>query len=1201
MNRIIDISKWLFSGALLVCLFVLPGQIQAADGETMTLEEAIQKISYRYDVYFTYNKSLIQELTVDYSEIEDQSLEEAMEQVLAGTLLRYRIHENKYVIIYRRDREGITSLKKMARHLDDLIVSEEKREKSKINVVRQLGATSTLGSIHLEKHRIVHNVSGTVTDQAGESLIGVNVVVKGTNKGTATDFEGRFTLEDVNEQATLVFSYVGYQTQEVDVKGRTNISVTMTEDLQTLDEVVVVGYGTQKKVNLTGAVDVVSGDELSSRPASQVSQLLQGKTSSTLVTMNMRGGEPGAGQSIQVRGFGSIKGDTKPLVLVDGVEMDMNLVDPASIESISILKDASASAIYGSRAAFGVILIQTKKGADQPTRVRYSNITSLNVPYYTPDMYDSYTYATVFNQARANAGLSPTFGHEQVDRIKGYIDGTYQYPYNPDQPPFNHWRGRWDGNANVNWGQEYFTNSILQKHNINIEGGNEKLQFYTSLGYLDEPGIIRWGNDKFKRYNLLGNLSARATDWLKFDFSARYAKNITDRPNGGVWGDRSGYWMHFNILWPTMPKYNIDGSVHNPIMVALMDGGRVITEHDNSRFSVGTEIEPVPGWKTFLRYNYTTRLGSTVDHMFPVETTIANGTTGNIGFAQSALQEVLQTGNYSVLTAFTQYEKSLANHNFSAMLGYEHDYSYNRNMIGLGADLISDQVPSISTALGTKEISDQIYHWATQAGFGRLNYDFDGKYLVELNARYDGSSKFAPGQRWGFFPSGSVGYILSRENFWASAEPVVQYLKLRASYGSLGNQAIRGPQLIRRGQSFEEVSDPNVTNYLYLEEIPIHQRLFRIIDGVRPIYADMPAIASEFLTWETITTTNLGIDAGMLNNRLMLEFDWYKRITDDMIGPSVELPSVLGAGAPTTNNAKLETVGYEFSLEWRDDIKNFEYNAKFGLGDYKSTILEYVNETGYVHGWYPGKRVGDVWGLTTAGLIQTDAESSEMADQSYYFTKWGPGDIKYADLNNDGKIDPGQNTLDDHGDLSIIANTTPRYQFSFSGGVKWKNLDLNMFWQGIAKRLFVPDNRSEYYFGHVHTPANAILLKNSEYHLDYWRPADETNFLGPNTDAYQPRPYFSNERNKNFQTQSRFIDNANYVRLKNLQLGYTLPGSVTSRTPFADARIYFSGENLLTFQSMPKAFEPESMISSGSMMRTYPIRQMYSIGLNITF
>ena len=1121
------------------------------------VKKALKKVADQGRLKLLVNHDLLQDGRNLTLELLDVNLREAFEQILEHTSLDFRVAGNGYIIIV-----------------------------PKLEVRK----------VQLEQESITGRVIDSVT---GESLPGVNILVKGTSTGGSTDADGVFELTVPSLNDTLIVSYIGYQQQEIAITGRTDFEIELTPSVISGDELIVVGYGTQRRTNLTGSLEVISGDALASRPAAQTGQLLQGHSPGMLVSMNMRGGEPGAEQNFQLRGVGSISGDSSPLVLVDGVEMDMNLVDPSSIEDITILKDASASAVYGSRAAFGVILIQTKSGVEQPTRVTYNNITSANVPYYVPSMLDSYTYGTVFNQARANAGLGPIFGPAQMERIRGYIDGTYEHPYDPEQPPFNHWRGRWDGNANVNWPQEFFKDfSLQQKHTLSVEGGDQNTQYYTNLGFQDQPGIMNWGNDSYQRYNLLGNVSTRVSDWARFDFSARYVNTETDRPNGGVWGDRSGYWMHINILWPTMPMYNMDGSLHNPIMVALQDGGRVVTENSNARFSIGTEIEPISGWTTNIRYNYTHRTGTTTNLMHPVETQIADGSTGNIGFAQTGLYQQLRSGHYSVFTGYTQYEHQIENHSFSAMAGYEQDYDFNRWITGEGYGLASVDVPSISTALGTKEVDDVINHWATQGIFGRFNYNYDERYMLEISARYDGSSRFEEGQRWGLFPSASVGYNISREDFWEPLEPYVQTLRLRASYGSLGNQTIRAPEIIQSGQSFEEVHDPNVANYLYLEEIPIHQRLGRIMDGTRPNYADMPAIRSEFLTWETVTTANIGIELATFSDRLLLEFDWYHRITDNMMGPSVELPSVLGASAPRTNNAKLETRGYELTLAWRDMIGEVFYNARIGLGDSQTTILEYINETGNVHTWYAGKKHGDVWGLTTDGLIQDENES--MPDQSYYHANWGPGDIKYRDLTGDGRVHPGEQTLDDHGDLSVIANTTPRYQISFTGDIGWRNWDFHMFWQGIGSHPFVPATGSEFYWGKLHHPNSAILVEDS-HHLDYWRPADETNFLGPNTDAYMPKPYFSSERNKNLQTQTRFIDNARYLRLKNLQIGYTLPSTVTARTPIHNMRVYFSGENLLTFQSLPKAFEPENMIASNTMMRTYPITQMYSLGLSITF
>jgi hypothetical protein len=359
-------------------------------------------------------------------------------------------------------------------------------------------------------------------------------------------------------------------------------------------------------------------------------------------------------------------------------------------------------------------------------------------------------------------------------------------------------------------------------------------------------------------------------------------------------------------------------------------------------------------------------------------------------------------------------------------------------------------------------VDDAVNHWALQGYFGRINYNFKEKYLLELNARYDGTSRYEDGQRWGFFPSASVGYNISSEKFWDPIQPYVQNVKLRASYGTLGNQNIIADQIIQRGQSFEEVHNRNAHNYLYLQRVPIEPLLNHIIDGERPIYADIPQIRSERLTWETIRTTNLGLDAGFLNNRLTAEFDWYYSTTDNMIGPSVQLPSVLRASAPSTNNAKLATRGYELTLSWKDQVGDFSYDGKFMLGDYQTEILEYINETGRIYNWYAGKMHGDVWGLTTDGLIQEVGE--DMPDQTYYYSTWGPGDMKYVDLNQDGKVNPGLQTLEDHGDLSVIVNTTPRYEIGFSAGFKWKNLDFNMFWQGIGSHPFIPNSGSEFYW-----------------------------------------------------------------------------------------------------------------------------------------
>ncbi|HET9487966.1 MAG TPA: SusC/RagA family TonB-linked outer membrane protein, partial [Chryseosolibacter sp.] len=428
--------------------------------EDTSLKKALSRIERIAGVKFTYSPSVIEEDQIVSVKASQQPLAEVLDALLGPLNIHYKLIADR-ISLYKPS---------------SAIPATENDHQASFAVNPLLPIT------------------GTVLDAESQPLPGASVIEKGTSNGTTTDADGRFSIDVVSENTILVISFIGFISQEVAVNGRSVIDVVLQEDVQSLQEVVVVGYGEQKKINLTGAIDVVSGEDLSNRPAAQVGQLLQGQAPSMLISMTQRGNEPGVSQSFQIRGVGSISGNSAPLVLVDGVEMDINLVDPSSIESISVLKDAASSAIYGSRAATGVILIQTKKGDERPLRVSYGNITSINRPIYVPDMMSSYTYATVFNQARANAGLSPTFGPEQVDRIKGYMEGTYPYPYNPDQPPNSIWQGRWMGNANVDWAQEYFRDySVQQKHNINVEGGTKNTQYYATIGLLDQPGIFKWG------------------------------------------------------------------------------------------------------------------------------------------------------------------------------------------------------------------------------------------------------------------------------------------------------------------------------------------------------------------------------------------------------------------------------------------------------------------------------------------------------------------------------------------------------------------------------------------------------------------------------------------------------------------------------------------------------------------------------------
>lgn len=1040
-------------------------------------------------------------------------------------------------------------------------------------------------------------VTGKVTSAKDEEgLPGVNVVIKGTAQGTVTDGEGNYSLDVPDENTVLVFSYIGFKKEEVTVGNQAVINIALALDFTSLDEVVAVGYATQKKVTLTGSVDVVTGEELQSRPAGSVSQLLQGIAPSLNISVSKLGGEPGAESTWNIRGIGTLSGNSSPLILVDGVATDINSVNPNTIESISILKDAAASAIYGSRAPFGVVLITTKQGSkDSKFSLSYNNNFGFASPIGVPHMESSVNLATAFNQVNANDGIGPKFPDEQIAGMQAYIDGNGE-EYDLNNPFNNMWLGRHVGYANYDWNSMYWKkNSFRQKHDISMSGGNSKTQYYLSSEYYGQDGLFNYGTDKSDRYSVLANVTSQVNDWIKINFSSRFAQTGTDRPVGPFGYDDARFFMlqAMQTFWPMMPMYNygVDKSdrihsINNPLIRLLETSGRNATTKNDSRITLGMELEPVKGWKTKFSYNYNYYNSRNETTLLPVPVHLPSGDINNIGSSTANYNTSSSSGDYKLLNAITSYEKNISDHYFKVLLGYESESYFDSYLYGSVTNLITPYVASINTGTGTQVLNESKGHSGTEAVFGRLQYNYKEKYLFEINGRYNGSSRFAPNNRWGFFPSISAGYNISKEDFWAPISDIVNSLKIRGSYGSLGNQ--------------------NVANYLYLSTVPTGVNLGYIIGNERPMFASMPSMVSGSLTWETVTTLNVGADMAFLDNRLDVNFDWFNRVTDNMFGPAETVPSILGTTPPLKNNAKMETKGWETSISWRDMIgSDFSYNLKLMIGDAKSFVLEYNNKNGLIDDFYNGKELGEIWGYTTDGIIQTEGEA--MPDQSVFYDTWGPGDIKYKDLDGDGKITYGDRTLDSHGDLSVIGNSTPRYSIGISGGFAWKGIDFNMFWQGIGKHTFFPEYTwsSSTFWGIAGGTNNSTIFK--EGHLDYWRPADETNILGPNTDAYYPKPYFSAENDKSRQIQTRYLLNSSYLRLKNLQIGYTIPTEITQKVYIQKLRLYFSGENLLTLTKLTDLLDPETGFATTGYKgtrgigRVYPLSRVYSFGLNLTF
>ncbi|PPL02736.1 SusC/RagA family TonB-linked outer membrane protein [Parapedobacter indicus] len=1034
-------------------------------------------------------------------------------------------------------------------------------------------------------------IEGRIVDENGKPLNGVTVIVKGTTKGTTTDPEGRFVISEVAVGDILKISYMGYEPQEVTLDGSQLLTVTLREITTALEELVVVGYAVQKKENLTGAVATIRSEELQNRPVSNVSEALQGLSSNLNITQTGSSGEAGGGLNINIRGAGSLSGNDAPYILVDGVPMDINQINPNDIESISVLKDAAASAIYGSRAPFGVILITTKNGhiGDDRVTVQYSNNFSLSSPIGLPHMTNSLNFVTAYDQASVNAGLSPNFTPMNIERIKQYMAGEIQEE-TWKLPTGNDWAGNgiWDiaGNGNNDWLHIFFRDNVLrQKHDVSIRGGGSKSSYFISAGLWDQPDELRYGDQFYKRYNLTANLSSQVTDWLTFNLNSKFSNEDFQYFNTTEGFDRATQYHNFLRTNPFRPLYLPNGEFSQISNIQMMeDGGKEVHNDKTYTMRLSGVLEPIKNWQTTISYSFRGGIlgidntQSTVYGTLPDETKVA------VAYPLSKYGSSKLTENYQLFNVVSTYQVNTGSHNFMGLIGFEQELN---QISGISVDknnILTPSVPSISTSTGNILADDEKSHWATQGVFGRLQYNYAGKYLAEFNIRYDGSSKFAEGDRWGIFPSISVGYVVSEENFWQPIRSYINDFKLRGSWGRLGNQ--------------------NVANYLYLERLGVNTNLGWIIGDERPNFVTGPNIISPTLTWETSETKNVGLDASFLNKRLSLSFDLYERMTRRMFGPAEAVPIVLGTDPPQRNNASLETKGFELSLGWQDKIaQNWSYNVAFNLADNRTFITDYNNPNRTLSTWYVGQEMGEIWGLTTAGIYQTDQEAQAGPDQRLFYPTWGAGDIRYADLDGDNTITRGSWTADNSGDYSVIGNSNPRYLFGLNLGVEWKNLRLSAFFQGVGKRDFAFDGTTNdmlFYGFNGQQWWNMTLMPE---HLDYWRPAGESNLLGPNTNAYYPKPYLSEQDYKNKQIQSRYMQSAAYVRLKNLNLSYTLNQNLLSGLRVINgATILFSCENLATFTPLTKLVDPEALSTIGwGVGKIHPLRRSFSLGINLTF
>ena len=986
---------------------------------------------------------------------------------------------------------------------------------------------------------------GRVTDGKGSPLPGVTVLVKGTENGTSTDTEGRFQLNASQPQLTLVLSFIGFDTKEVAASAGTEVLVTLTESAKALSEVVVVGYGTQKKVNLTGAVSVVSGETLTQRPVASTSLALQGTAPG--VTVTQQSGAPGGdGGTIRIRGIGSVNAGQDPLVLVDNVEMSLNAIDPNNIESISVLKDASAAAIYGSRAANGVVLITTKRGA-QGINVSYNNYVSKQAPTDLPEKVNALDHMRYWDIAQVNVGQPASFTQQIADYERLGPDNYTRF--------------------NTDWKDLVLSNNgLMHNHNLNISGGTEKIRLFASGSYLDQNGLT--ANTNYERMDLRFNTDIALTS--KLTGSMDLVLNRSNR----LWpGQNSPEGIIQRMLgYPAIAPGRYNGgqwgegwSNINPAAQAR-DGGfsRSITD---SRILTGTlKYKPVANLEILGTYsaNYFTGNAKTFTNQYQIyEADPANNALvfARPWPAQNSLAHSTSENYQNLFRTQATYTRGLGDHNFSLLGGFSTEDFRRTTISASRQNLLSPDRPYLDSGdpLG-QTLGGGEDRWSMVSAYTRLNYNYQEKYLLELNGRWDASSRFREDNWWALFPSVSAGWRLSQEDFWSGISGIVNDAKLRGSYGTLGNQ-----NLSTFYPTYSLFGSGSAYNYYFN-------------NSINAGYA-LTTAANPNIKWETSKILDLGADLAFLNNRLTVTADYFHRDISDMLYLR-PIPTYVGLSSPFVNIGAMRNAGWEVAAGWKDKVNDFSYQVNMTLADVKNEVLD--------NGGNPliagsriqqeGHALDSYYGYIAEGLFQSQ---EEVTNAPFHFANTRAGDIRYRDISGpEGKPD---NKIDNF-DRAILGNYFPRYEYSLNLAAQWRGLDLTTFFQGVGKR----DN---YLSGTGSQPFYSAGFQGSmyEHQKDFWS--------AENTDAAYPR-LTPNAIPNNYVTSSFWMKSGAYLRLKNLVLGYTLPKTLTEKARISSVRVYAGAQNLVTWHNFFPGFDPEQRDTAGVF---YPIMRTYTLGLNVNF
>lgn len=1065
-----------------------------------------------------------------------------------------------------------------------------------------LGASTGTASAFTPYNTLIHSditqqdgvCKGVVKDNQRETVIGASVVVKGSTNGTITGLDGDFTLDNVKRGDVIQISYIGYVSQEVVWQG-TPLNITLKEDSQTLEEVVVVGFGSQKKANLTGSVSQVKMDDvLGERPVTNVKNALQGSMPGLMVS---GGASPGEAKSFNIRGTVSING-MNPLVLIDNVEGDIDLLNPEDIESVTVLKDAASSAIYGARAAAGVILITTKKAKKgEKFNLNYNANFGFQTSINSPKQASLDEYLRAYQAA----GFSETYyaGNGSVSKWREYLAG---YKENPAAYPTVG-----DGIYIGEDGAPYYLNdkdvykafqetSFMQTHNLTANGGTEKLRYRLSAGLTKEDGPLIESKDTYMRKNISSFISADITDWLTQEADFRYTVADRSEPMGS--GDGIYCMNHISFYPSGMMPGSVNTSVGKDLPLITPENqirynNPYLTDTDNTRIYLRTILRPIKGLELVGEYTYDRKNWQKSYYAKKWEYT-----TEQLGSNNSVTSDYLFKSedheDYNALNLYGTYNFSIKeDHMFKVMAGFNQERKQNSWISVQTHDMIAPSAPSFTSATGKIIPQNSYSDYAIRGAFYRINYNYKDRYLFEANGRYDGSSKFPKDDRFGFFPSFSVGWNIARESWMEKTLDYVSDLKLRASWGQIGNQ--------------------NIGNYGYYSTMqPVGNSNYWLKDGEFITYISTPGLVSNSFTWETVETLDIGFDASMFNSRLQVTFDWYQRTTRDMLIAGIQLPAVVGTSAPMRNAADMRTRGWEIAVNWRDQIGDWKYNVGFNLYDYKSKITKYSNNEDKLlsQNYYEGKTLGEIWGYVSDGFYTIDDFDGpgtwQLKDGVASLDGYNPrpGDEKFVNLNDDrgtNEINSGLNTVDSPGDQKVIGNSTPRYNFGVNLGVSYKGFSLSAILQGTAKRDVWIGGMSLFPFGGSAKAYYPVFYNQT----DYWEPMgscdgqytenDREYWVAKNPDASLYRLY-SNMQNhgSNQRASTKYLQNGAYMRLKNITLAYTFPKALISKVSLNALKVFVSAENLATISSLPKGYDPERL-SWG-----YPFYRTLSFGLNVT-